>query len=47
MFYKYRIKNCKKYFDCSLEKIIKVFYIYIDNIKCIKSDQNRGSIYKL
>ena len=47
MLYKYRIKNCKEYFDCSLIKIKKAFKICIKSIKCIESEQNGGSIYKV
>ena len=47
MLYKYRIKNRKEYFNCSLEKIKNAFNICMDSIKCIESEQNGGSIYKV
>jgi len=49
MLYKYRIKNRKEYFNCSLEKIKSAFKICIDSIKCIESEHsmNGGSIYKV
>ena len=47
MLYKYRIKNRKEYFDCSLKKIKNAFNICMDSIKCIESEQNGGSIYKV
>ena len=45
MLYKYRIKNRKDFFDCSLNKIKKAFDICMDSIKCIESEQNGGSRY--
>ncbi len=47
MLYKYRIKNKKEYFDCSLIKIKKAFKLCIDSIKCIETEQNGGKIYKI
>jgi prophage antirepressor-like protein len=47
MLYKYRIKNHKEYFNTSLEKIKNAFNICMDSIKCIESEQNGGSIYKI
>jgi len=47
MLYKYRIKNSKDYFDCTLSKIIKAFDICIKSIKCIESEQNGGNQYKI
>jgi len=47
MLYKYRIKNRKEYFDCKLKKIKNAFNICMKSIKCIESEQNGGSIYKV
>ena len=47
MLYKYRVKNKKEYYDCSLEKIKKAFKVCIKSIKCIEIEQNGGSIYKV
>lgn len=41
MLYKYRIKNRKDFFNCSLNKIKRAFTICIKSIKCI--EQNGGS----
>jgi hypothetical protein len=45
MLYKYRIKNCKDYYNCQLEKIIKAFNKCIDSIKCIEQDEE--TYYKI
>jgi prophage antirepressor-like protein len=37
MLYKYRYKNKKDYFECSLNKVIKAFDKCIDSIKCIET----------
>ena len=49
MLYKYRIKNRKEYFNCSLKKIKSAFNICMDSIKCIESEHSMsgGSIYKV
>ena len=47
MLYKYRIKNKKEYFDCSLNKIKKAFNLCIESIKCIETEQNGGTIYTI
>ena len=44
MLYKYRIKNKKEYFDCSLTKIKKAFKICIKSIICIEKSQNGGTV---
>jgi prophage antirepressor-like protein len=49
MLYKYRIKNRKDFFNCSLIKIKKAFNICIKSIKCIENitiEQNGGLLYK-
>jgi prophage antirepressor-like protein len=45
MLYKYRIKNRKDFFDCSLLKIKKAFNLCIKSIKCI--EQEGGTINKI
>jgi mannosyltransferase OCH1-like enzyme len=45
MLYKYRIKNRKDFFDCSLLKIKKAFNLCIKSIKCI--EQEGGMINKI
>ena len=47
MLYKYRIKNKKEYFDCSLTKIKKAFKICIESIKCVETEQPGGTIKKI
>ena len=47
MLYKYRIKNKKEYYECSLDKIKKAFKLCIKSIKCIETEQDGGSIYKI
>ena len=46
MLYKYRYKNKKDYFKCSLNKIIKGFDKCLESIKCVE-DQTGGNIYKI
>jgi predicted GIY-YIG superfamily endonuclease len=46
MLYKYRYKNKKDYFSCSLNKIKKAFTKCLDSIKCVESDQTGGT-YKI
>ena len=43
MLYKYRYRNKKDYFNCSLNKIIKAFNKCIESIKCVE-DQKGGNI---
>jgi prophage antirepressor-like protein len=50
MLYKYRIKNRKDFFNCSLIKIKKAFNICVKSIKCIENsnlDQKGGMIDKI
>jgi len=50
MLYKYRIKNRKDFFNCSLIKIKRAFNICIKSIKCIEnynSKQTGGTLYKI
>ena len=44
MLYKYRYKNKKDYFNCSLNKIIKAFDKCIESIQCIEN-QTGGMLY--
>jgi prophage antirepressor-like protein len=46
MLYKYRIKNKKEYYDCTLTKIKKAFEVCINSIKCIET-QEGGTIEKI
>jgi prophage antirepressor-like protein len=46
MLYKYRYKNKKDYFSCSLNKIKKAFTKCVNSIKCVESDQTGGT-YKI
>jgi hypothetical protein len=46
MLYKYRYKNKKDYFLCSLNKIKKAFTKCVNSIKCVESDQTGGT-YKI
>jgi prophage antirepressor-like protein len=43
MLYKYRYKNRKDYFNCSLNKIIKAFKKCIESIKCVEN-QTGGNL---
>jgi len=45
MLYKYRYKNKKDYFICSLEKIKKSFTKCLESIKCI--EEQSGGVYKI
>ena len=45
LLYKYRYKNKKDYFKCTLNKIIKAFDKCVESIKCIE-DQTCGT-YKI
>ena len=45
MLYKYRIKNRKDFFNCSLNKIKRAFTLCIKSIKCV--EQNGGSYNKI
>jgi prophage antirepressor-like protein len=50
MLYKYRIKNRKDFFNCTLIKIKKAFNVCINSIKCIENpnlEQNGGTIDKI
>ena len=42
MLYKYRYKNRKDYFKCSLTKIKKAFMECVNSIKCVE-DQEGGN----
>jgi prophage antirepressor-like protein len=46
MLYKYRYKNNKDIYNCTLNKIKKAFETCIDSIKCI-NEQDGGSYYKI
>ena len=46
MLYKYRFKNKKDIFDCSLFKIKKAFNECIKSIKCVET-QEGGTLYKV
>jgi hypothetical protein len=43
MLYKYRYKNKKDYYKCSLDKIIKAFDKCIESIKCIENHTGGGN----
>lgn len=43
MLYKYRYKNKKDYYKCSLNKIIKAFDKCIESIKCIENHTGGGN----
>jgi hypothetical protein len=45
--YKYRIKNKKEFFNCSLNKIIKAFKVCVDSIKCVETEQTGGTVEKI
>jgi prophage antirepressor-like protein len=48
MLYKYRYKNRKDYFNCSLNKVIKAFDKCMESIKCVESQEGgSNSIYKI
>ena len=49
MLYKYRYKNKKDYFKCSLNKIIKAFDKCIESIQCIENQTggNSSKTYKI
>ena len=47
MLYKYRIKNKKEYYYCSLNKIKQAFKVCINSIKCIETEQNGGTVEKI
>ena len=48
MLYKYRYKNKKDYFKCSLNKIIKAFDKCIESIKCVENQSGgNNNIYKI
>ena len=45
MLYKYKIKNKKEFFKCSLDKIIQAFDKCLESIKCIENQT--GGTYKI
>ena len=45
LLYKYRYKNKKDYFKCTLNKIIKAFDKCVESIKCI--EEQTGGTYKI
>jgi prophage antirepressor-like protein len=46
MLYKYRYKNRKDYFNCSVNKIIKAFEKCIESIKCVEN-QTGGNLTEI
>jgi len=40
MLYKYKVKNKKEFFRCSLDKIIQAFNKCLESIKCIECENN-------
>ena len=47
MLYKYRYKNRKDYFVCSLNKIKKAFNECVKSLKCVEEQDGGGKIYKI
>ena len=51
MLYKYRYKNKKDYFNCSLHKIIKAFDKCIESIQCVENQTGgvklNNTLYKI
>ena len=47
MLYKYRYKNRKDYFICSLTKIKNAFNKCVDSLKCIEEQDGGSMIYKI
>jgi prophage antirepressor-like protein len=47
MLYKYRYKNKKDYFKCSVNKIKKSFNICVKSIKCIENQNGGNKLYKI
>lgn len=47
MLYKYRYKNRKDYFVCSLNKIKKAFSECVKSLKCVEEQDGGGKIYKI
>ncbi len=43
MLYKYRYKNKKDYYKCSLNKIIKAFDKCLESIKCVENHIGGGN----
>ena len=47
LLYKYRYKNKKDYFKCSINKIIKAFDKCIESIQCIENQTGGSKMYKI
>lgn len=47
MLYKYRYKNRKDYFKCSLSKIKKAFSECVDSIECVENQDGGNKKYKI